>query len=108
MRRAALVGLADSDGISGAAPARARPVTPQAMTTVLRNLEERGPVTATAHPWRRKVLEVRLTDAGAELLARADERAVGVERRIAAEFTPQERATLRSLPGRCAAAVEGR
>ncbi|MEV1062390.1 MarR family transcriptional regulator [Streptomyces sp. NPDC050263] len=102
---AALFGLAHNPGISGAALARACLVTPQAMTAVLKNLEERGLVTRTAHPWHQKVLETRLTGVGAEALDLADQQAVRIERRIVEELTPEERDTLKGLLARCINAI---
>ncbi|MFI7637045.1 MarR family winged helix-turn-helix transcriptional regulator [Nonomuraea sp. NPDC049400] len=102
---AALFALADNPGISGAALARACLVTPQAMTVVLKNLEERGFIERSPHPWHRNVLETRLTEAGRAALEAADERAVVVERTIAAEFSAEERKTLRDLLARCGEAI---
>jgi DNA-binding MarR family transcriptional regulator len=102
---AALLALADNPGISGAALARTCLVTPQAMTVVLKNLEERGLVARSPHPWHRNVLETRLTEAGRTALELADERAVAIERAIADEFTEKERATLRELLARCEQAI---
>ncbi|MGW1653155.1 hypothetical protein [Streptomyces atratus] len=76
------------------------------MAAVLKNLEERGPVTRSAHPWHQKLLETRLTGTGRETARLADERAVRIERRLADEFTPQERDTLRGLLARCVTAIE--
>ncbi|MEQ4719432.1 MarR family transcriptional regulator [Nonomuraea sp. B19D2] len=102
---AALFTLADNPGISGAALARACLVTPQAMTVVLKNLEERGLIERSPHPWHRNVLETRLAEAGRAALEAADERAVVVERAIAAEFSAEERKTLRDLLARCGEAI---
>lgn len=102
---AALFALADSPGISGAALARACLVTPQAMTVVLKNLEERGLIERSPHPWHRNVLETRLTEAGRTALVAADERAVVIERAIAEELSEEERRTLRELLSRCNEAV---
>ncbi|MGI5289388.1 MarR family winged helix-turn-helix transcriptional regulator [Nonomuraea polychroma] len=102
---AALFALAGNPGISGAALARTCLVTPQAMTVVLKNLEERGLVERSPHPWHRNVLETRLTEAGRTALELADERAVAIERAIADEFTEGERATLRELLARCEQAI---
>ncbi|MEV4179235.1 MarR family transcriptional regulator [Nonomuraea sp. NPDC049709] len=102
---AALFALADNPGISGAALARACLVTPQAMTVVLKNLEEHGLVERSPHPWHRNVLEIRLTEAGRGALEMADERAVVVERAIAEEFSEEERQALRGLLARCNEAV---
>lgn len=86
---AALFVLAENPGISAAALARTCLVTPQAMAAVLKNLEERGLVTRSAHPWHQKMLETRLTDTGRETARLADEQAVRIERRLADEFTPR-------------------
>ncbi|MEV6037715.1 MarR family transcriptional regulator [Nonomuraea sp. NPDC052116] len=102
---ATLFALADNPGISGAALARACLVTPQAMTVVLKNLEERGLIERSPHPWHRNVLETRLTEAGRAALKAADERAVVIERAIASEFSAEEREQLRSLLARCAEAI---
>ncbi|MCK2216637.1 MarR family transcriptional regulator [Actinomadura sp. ATCC 31491] len=102
---AALFALADNPGISGAALARACLVTPQAMTVVLKNLEERGLIDRSPHPWHRNVLETHLTDAGRDALVAADARAVLIERALAAEFTQEERTTLRELLTRCEQAI---
>ncbi|MBB4929823.1 DNA-binding MarR family transcriptional regulator [Lipingzhangella halophila] len=103
---AALLALADNPGISSAALARACLVSPQAMTAVLRNLDERGLIERTPHPWHQNALEVRVTDTGAELLRRADERAGRIEQRILAELAPEEQETLRGLLARCVTAIQ--
>ncbi|WP_433429766.1 MarR family winged helix-turn-helix transcriptional regulator [Nonomuraea sp. CA-141351] len=102
---AALFALDGNPGMSGAALARACLVTPQAMTVVLKNLEERGFIERSPHPWHRNVLETRLTEAGRAALEAADERAVVVERAIAAEFSAEERKILRDLLARCGEAI---
>ncbi|MET9244450.1 MarR family transcriptional regulator [Nonomuraea sp. NPDC003709] len=102
---ATLFALADNPGISGAALARACLVTPQAMTVVLKNLEERGLIERSPHPWHRNVLETRLSETGRAALKAADERAVVIERAIAGEFSAEEREQLRSLLARCAEAI---
>ncbi|MBT2229647.1 MarR family winged helix-turn-helix transcriptional regulator [Nonomuraea sp. NEAU-A123] len=103
---ATLYVLAANPGISAAALARACLVTPQAMTVVLKNLDARGLVERTPHPWHRNVLETQLTAAGRIALEAADERAVRIEQAIADELTTEERDTLRSLLSRCGAAIE--
>lgn len=97
---AALYTLDDQPGLSAAALARACLVTPQTIATVLANLEAKGLITRQAHPWHRKVAEVHLTDDGRRLLARADAKAVAIERRIADGFSPGERALLIDLLAR--------
>jgi DNA-binding MarR family transcriptional regulator len=102
---AALFALAGSPGISGAALARACLVTPQAMTVVLKNLDERGLIERSPHPWHRNILETRLTESGRTALEAADARAQVVERAIAAEFSAEERKALRDLLARCGEAI---
>ena len=102
---AALLYLIDNAGISAAALARLCHVTPQTMTTILQNLESRGLIVRTPHPWHRNMLETRLTEAGLAAFEIADARATAVERRLAAEFTAEERDTLRALLARCSAVL---
>jgi len=97
---AALFVLDDQPGISAAELARRCLVTPQTMTTILRNLEAAGLVERTPHPLHRHVIETRSTPAGRKALDQADERAAAVERRLAAAFTADELDTLRSLLAR--------
>lgn len=75
------------------------------MTTILQNLEAGGLIVRTPHPWHRNMLETRLTEAGPAAFDKADVRASAVEARLAAEFTDEERATLRDLLARCSAAL---
>nr|BFE34602.1 MarR family transcriptional regulator [Actinomadura rugatobispora] len=102
----ALLFLAENPGISAAALARACGVTPPTMNTVLKNLQERGLIERTPHEWHRNILETRLTAEGEKILAEADARAIRVERGLAEAFTAEERETLVSLLGRCAAFLE--
>ncbi|MFI6921683.1 MarR family winged helix-turn-helix transcriptional regulator [Nonomuraea spiralis] len=104
---AALLALHANPGISAAALARECLVTPQAMNVVLKNLLEHGLIERSPHQWHRTMLETHLTDAGREALRVADEAAVIIERRIAAAFTPEERASLQALLTRFAQAIEG-
>jgi DNA-binding MarR family transcriptional regulator len=104
---AALFALAGSPGISAAALARACLVTPQAMTVLLKGLEERGLVERAPHPWHGNVLETRLTETGRAAFETADEKAVAIERSLAGEFTEEERETLRALLGRCVKVLTG-
>ncbi|MFG1839595.1 MarR family winged helix-turn-helix transcriptional regulator [Micromonospora sp. NPDC049175] len=102
---AALFALADNPGMSGAALARACLVTPQAMTGVLKALEDRGLVRRSPHPWHRHVLETSLTEKGRATLLRCDREAVRIERRIADALSPAERHQLRDLLARCVEAI---
>src|SRR2546421_420187 len=98
---AALLVLWENPGISAAGLARGCQVTPQTMTTILQNLEAQGLIERTQHPWHRNVMGIRLTEAGQAAFDRADARAVPVERRLAAAFTPDEYQTLVKLLARC-------
>ncbi|WP_433622973.1 MarR family winged helix-turn-helix transcriptional regulator [Nocardia sp. CA-120079] len=103
---AALYALSENPGVSAAALARECMVTPQAMTVVLKNLQERGFVERTPHPWHRGVLETRLTPAGRKAFAKADAKAAAIERRVAAAFSAQEREQLRELLARFTDALQ--
>jgi DNA-binding MarR family transcriptional regulator len=80
-------------------------VTPQTMTTILRNLEAAGLIERTPHPRHKHVIETRPTPAGRKALDQADERAASVERRLAAAFTQDELGTLRALLARVSEAL---
>lgn len=97
---AALFVLDEQPGISAAELARRCAVTPQTMTTILRNLESAGMIERTPHPLHRHVIETRPTTLGRKSLDQADERAAGVERRLAAAFSEEELDTLRVLLAR--------
>ncbi|MFJ6016643.1 MarR family winged helix-turn-helix transcriptional regulator [Streptomyces sp. NPDC092952] len=103
---ATLLALSRYPGMSAAALARVCLVTPQAMTAMLKTLQTRGLIGRTAHPWHQRILETRLTESGQRALAAADKEAVRIERRIADEFTAEERDTLRALLARCVQAIE--
>ncbi|MCY0927736.1 MarR family transcriptional regulator [Streptomyces sp. H27-H1] len=103
---AALLWLSEKPGISAAALARLCGVTPPTMNTVLKNLQERGLVERTPHELHGNVLETRLTDEGRSAMEVADAGAVAVERRLAAEFTGEEREQLIALLGRCAEVLD--
>jgi DNA-binding MarR family transcriptional regulator len=103
---AALLYLSENPGISAAALARLCGVTPPTMNTVLKNLQDRALIERTPHAWHRNVLETRLTDEGRAVVRDADERAVRVERALAAEFTEDEREALVGLLGRCVDLLE--
>jgi DNA-binding MarR family transcriptional regulator len=97
---AALFVLDEQPGISAAELARRCQVTPQTMTTILRNLESAGLIERTPHALHRHVIETRPTTSGRTALDQADKRAAGVERRLAAAFTEEEAETLRKLLAR--------
>ncbi|MEM9134697.1 MAG: MarR family transcriptional regulator [Actinomycetota bacterium] len=99
---AALLALSEEPGISAAELARRCLVTPQTMTTVIRNLVAKEAVERRPHPSIGHVRQVFLSDRGRELLAAADIEAVAVECRLAAAFSESERRALVALLDRCA------
>ncbi|MFE7719957.1 hypothetical protein ACFU44_13050 [Nocardia rhizosphaerihabitans] len=76
------------------------------LSDVLTNLQDRGLVERTPHAWHKNVLETRLTEAGREVTAAGDVRAVAVERDLAARFTAEELATVTALLTRTAEALD--
>lgn len=97
----ALYTIANSPGISAAALARESLVTAQTAGAVLTNLEQRGLIRRTPHPFHRNLRELTLTEAGRDALTAADERASAVEQQLLDAFDDDERATLRALLRRC-------
>ena len=104
------VALAELDrqpGITGAALARACLVTPQAMMVVLKSLEEQGLIVRSQHPRHPNVLELRITDAGGEVLDAARHRVEPVEQRVTDAFPPEELEALGALLTRWIEALGG-
>ncbi|MEU3612261.1 MarR family transcriptional regulator [Streptomyces sp. NPDC006872] len=64
----ALTVLQHRGGLSSAQLARRSFVRPQTMHEIVRSLEERGLIERTHAPGNRRIMEARLTEAGAELL----------------------------------------
>ncbi|EID56437.1 MarR family winged helix-turn-helix transcriptional regulator [Saccharomonospora xinjiangensis] len=104
---AALLTLSQNPGISGAGLARACLVTPQAAAAVLKTLEAKALVERFTDDWNLNVRPARLTPKGLDLLRRADEAAVRIERAIRDALSPGERTELRELLHRCRAAIDG-
>jgi DNA-binding MarR family transcriptional regulator len=98
---AALLSLSEESGLSGAELARRCLVTPQTMTTVLKNLEAKALVERRPHPSIGHVYQTFLTRSGRRLLKRADQAAVAVEQQLAGALSPAERAQLTELLDRC-------
>jgi DNA-binding MarR family transcriptional regulator len=90
----ALMFIAAQPGISAAALARECLVTPQTMSTVLTNLDNKQLITRQPHPWHRNATELALTLDGQRLLDQADKVASEIEQHIADAFTTTERTQL--------------
>jgi DNA-binding MarR family transcriptional regulator len=86
-----------SGSLSSAELARGAGVTAQSMSTAIASLAERGLVVRQGRTGHGRIVEVRLTDAGRELLTRAQARAVAVDARALAPLTEPEREQLRNL-----------
>ncbi|AGC61885.1 transcriptional regulatory protein [Mycobacterium liflandii 128FXT] len=82
--------LSASPGLSSSELARHTNVTPQAMNTVLRKLEEVGAVSRPASVPSGRALPATLTAPGRALLKRAEVVVRGADDRILAKLTPAE------------------
>ncbi len=101
----ALTVLARRDGLTTAELARNSFVTPQAMGELVTALERRGLIERRPDPGNRRRLLTSLTRAGAELLAELDEPVRGLEERMVAAFTADERAAFADHLNRARAAL---
>ncbi|MFJ9691559.1 MarR family winged helix-turn-helix transcriptional regulator [Kitasatospora sp. NPDC101183] len=101
----ALLVLQQSSGMSGAQLARECMVTPQTMTTILTNLENKGLISREPSSVHQKVLVTRLTRSGRALAKKADTLALGVEQRLTDALSAAEQAQLRDLLDRSTAAL---
>lgn len=77
-------------GVTGAELARLPGVTPQNVTGLVARLTARGLVERRAHERHANVLELRLTEQGAALLARADALVGGLEDSVVAALSSGE------------------
>ncbi len=83
--------------LSGAELGRRAGVTAQAMSAALAGLQERELVQRQPHPTRGRVIQVRVTDAGRDVLRRAQQLTAPVDARALALLSVEERAQLRAL-----------
>lgn len=79
---AALLSTRHLQPTSAAQLARTGLGTPQTVATMLANLEGKGLIERQVSPIHQKLVEVRLTDAGADLTDHADRIASAIERRL--------------------------
>jgi DNA-binding MarR family transcriptional regulator len=100
-----LLTLARERGMSGAQLARSCGVTQQSMGSVLTNMETKGLISRETSPVHAKVQIATLTDAGQELLDRAYQEVVVLERALTDAFTSSEHAALCALLERATAVL---
>jgi DNA-binding MarR family transcriptional regulator len=93
-------------GLAGAEVARRLNVTPQAVASLVDRLEGRGQLERRSHPRHRHVQELYLTDAGREVLRRADAVVADVEELITQQLGTTNTARLRALLEKVATAAQ--
>jgi len=86
--------LRDRAGLSNAQLARRSYVTPQSMNEVIAALERDGLVARSPAANHGRVLEMTLTDAGHEVLARCEQAVDEMESRMLADLDEEDRAQL--------------
>jgi DNA-binding MarR family transcriptional regulator len=101
-----LAAVGQSPGVSNAALARASFMTPPSMVELLAGLEQQGLVRRRRHPAGGRVRPAELTPRGLEALRTCQAALQGVEARLLAGLTPDERALLRGLLVRCLASLQ--
>jgi DNA-binding MarR family transcriptional regulator len=89
--------LSMTPGLSSAELARHASVTPQAMNTVLRKLEDLGVVTRPASVSSGRSLPATLTDRGQELLERAEAVVRAADARILDRLTETQQREFKSM-----------
>jgi DNA-binding MarR family transcriptional regulator len=85
---------------SAAQLSRACLVTPQTMAIVVEKLQQKGLVSREPSAMHRRVLSVRITEAGRSTVRAADRDAKAVEARLLASFTTVEAEQLKQMLGR--------
>lgn len=102
---AAMSGLEEEPGISGASLARRSFVTPQTMNGILVKLEDAGLVERRPHPEHGRVLQAYITRAGGELLVGCHRRILEVEERMVSQLDESERLRLMEALDACVRAL---
>ncbi|MEU2035570.1 MarR family winged helix-turn-helix transcriptional regulator [Nocardia amamiensis] len=85
-----LLTLSREDDMSGAQLARACGVTQQSMATVLAGMQNKGLIDRNPSPVHAKVMIATLSPAGRDLLERAYQEVIVLERALTDRFTPDE------------------
>lgn len=87
---------------SSAQLARRSFVTPQSAQTMVQSLERRGLIERAPHPENQRILRIRLSDLGTEVLATADASVDEMEHHMMAGIDPAAEDVLRSALTHCA------
>lgn len=98
----ALVLLRERGEATSADLARMMRITPQALTTLLRPLRDKGYIARRTDESHARRLQLRLTPKGDAILDEARALSPGIEDALLAGFTDSERATLKKLLARIA------
>jgi DNA-binding MarR family transcriptional regulator len=101
----ALSELRVRDGLSSSQLARIAFVTPQAMSLVIRDLEDRGLIRRRSDPNQRRVLRTSLTRKGLNTLRRCDTALDGIEDVMLGGVDNAARKTLAEILSECARAL---
>ena len=92
----AQLGLVDPEALSAATMAERNGITAQSMSTAIADLRQRGLVDREPHPTHGRILQVRITPKGSELLARAHLATRKAEERALAFLDQEQQHVLRS------------
>jgi DNA-binding MarR family transcriptional regulator len=93
----ALVLLDEREETTAADLARLMHLTPQALTTLLKPLRDHGLIAREPDEAHRRRLNMRLTDAGRGVIARARALTPEIEEAMLGHLSPRERETLHKL-----------
>lgn len=92
----AQLGLVDPDALSAATMAERNGITAQSTSTAIAGLLDRGLVRREPHPTHGRILQVRITREGAELLARAHAATRRIEDRALVSLDEGQQRVLRA------------
>lgn len=101
----ALSVLARHPGMSSAELSRRSFVSPQAGNEMIGLLERKDLLERAPDPTNRRILRIRLTGQGRELLSKCDERVDGLEERMLGSLTAVRRRDLRTALDVCVHAI---
>ncbi|MBL8571903.1 MAG: MarR family transcriptional regulator [Phreatobacter sp.] len=87
---AVLTMLSAYPGLSNAELARLALLTPQTLSVIVANLLRSSAVVRHAHPVHGRILNLELSDAGRQLLARCRDRVHAIEAELVAETPPDD------------------